>query len=174
MRTQSQLLLTVRDVFGGRISPERLRRLSGPEQAYVAVAIMLALPDRYLEEDGRVIGPLSRVLQRVVYAGPPGHPWVLGESIVKAARRAGLYQSSGSQPKDSAITLTPPPELRALVDELGATAAVQRIQKRIDGARLTPNEPRRHEREAAEVIAELRARGGEGLLREIWRQLNSE
>jgi hypothetical protein len=123
-----QLLELTRQVFSGTVTRAELSRRSSREQAFVGTAIMLAVPQNYL--DGmNVMGIYSRALETLLSAGTVNFlaregDHMSGSTLVNATRSAGLYRPTPGRGGYKTIVLTPPFELVELVQELGHTSAI--------------------------------------------------
>lgn len=124
-----QLLELTRKVFNGEISRTQLAKRTTYEQAFVGTAIMLAARDFYLVDSNLVKGPYSRHLERLLSAGIVNpyttyNKYKNGDALMAAARRADLYRSAPGRGGSKPIMLHPPPQLDALVQELGLTPSI--------------------------------------------------
>lgn len=135
-----KLLDIARQVLTGEIDREKLAQpgtLSPSDRrgmlAYVGVALML-VTRHGLDEDNRVTGGLANILYDLVYRGTQAEieedardydqNTVYASYLQQSARAQGLHLPGE---RGQTLVLSPPPELQALVDELGVTPAVSQF-----------------------------------------------
>ncbi|HVI69535.1 MAG TPA: hypothetical protein VM581_03685 [Magnetospirillaceae bacterium] len=153
--TQAEILRTVQavltggDASGRKVTRDSLAEFALRELAYVAFAIMLARPDRYLNSSRGtqwLQGYLNATLQEIVVDGVP-HEYasggtlryarVSGNELVRVCRNAGLYSPEPGKGGGKNIWITPPKELIALVAEFGNHPAVDAFCEAVEeGARI--------------------------------------
>jgi hypothetical protein len=127
--SMTDLLEVVRQVFTGEMTRLQLSRRSPQEQVYAGHAIMLALRDRYLDDNNQVRGVYSHVLTGLLaigtvnlYAGEEGYR--SGNQLAAASKQAKFYTPVPGRGGFKPIVLKLPAELVALVDQLGHTPAI--------------------------------------------------
>lgn len=159
--TIPQAVATARRVFQGKITREQMASLSRRERAVIGLAIMLAMPDDFLDDTGDgALHPRRNDLAMVLYdiCGRGIDRHTERDSWLGACRALGLYARNPGRGGMKIFALTPPPEVQALVNELGVTPAVAAFKEAADAALKAEEEEDRLAREKYEArVAKLRA-----------------
>jgi hypothetical protein len=125
---ESRLWLT-RQVFMGEVTRAQLAQRPNPDKAFVGVAIMLAAREQFLDGNNVVKGSLTQAMSRLLSEGTFNAEGELnlmsGSPLAVAAGDMELYRRTPGRSGGKRVELTPPPQLVALVNELGVTPAIQ-------------------------------------------------
>jgi len=123
-------LAVVRDVFEGNISRDDLIHRPPLTRVLVAVAVMLAFPEHYFKEGTRQLkGNIGLTLYDIIAAGKPAKVIERRQPVdyAKISDDASLHTVHGKG-EGQIVVITPPPQLAALIADLGVTQAIQQFQ----------------------------------------------
>jgi hypothetical protein len=167
--SQVQIVETIRKVFGGRIRRDDLGALSIEELVYLAVALIAAYRDRFLDDTGILREPLGKTLSYLVLAGTGlNGPDFSGDQLVYQSKRLDLHSSPQGKGGRKRITFNVPGFIQELVDETGQTPATQLFLEQVDSWRtfhrtgILPQDQPRITRLGSieEIVASVRSEHG--------------
>jgi hypothetical protein len=124
-----KLLEWTRAVFDGTVSREDLKHLSKHTRVFVGTAIMWLQHDDYISSQGDLKDPygesLSYLTQGSIRDYASTYDFGTAQELRVAAQRMGFYKPTPGRGDLKQISLQLPPELTALVAELGCTDAIE-------------------------------------------------
>jgi len=140
--TLEGMLHLTRRVFAGTVTRDEIKHRSIHERTFVATAIMYAIREDFLDDNGVVQGSYGNLVLDLTqgtyneYAEEP-QGYTSNNTVMDVARRMGFYTPQPGRGGVKPTKLHPPVELTQLVAELGYTPAIQEFvwQATVEGGK---------------------------------------